>query len=139
LRADNGTAPMLRQLRRDLISIEAAELTRMYGEGAIDAATRRHLQRQLDLEDAGRGDGPQASNPPALSRAGAPDRVDQPLPSFSGERQFRVPPAGRKRRLGPAAVLDGRWAAARMRSRTSGAIGAPVNSPRTSRRRWMMS
>ena len=44
--------PGLRRLRRDLIAIEAAELTRLYGDGEIGAATRRELQRRLDLEDA---------------------------------------------------------------------------------------
>jgi NhaP-type Na+/H+ or K+/H+ antiporter len=44
--------PVLRQLRRDLIAIEANELTRLYEEGVIGAKTRRHLQRRLDLEEA---------------------------------------------------------------------------------------
>jgi hypothetical protein len=47
---------MLRQLRSDLIAIEAAELTRLYEDGVIGAGTRRQLQRRLDLEEASLGD-----------------------------------------------------------------------------------
>jgi len=43
--------PILRDLRRDLITVETAELTRLYNDGTIGAATRRDLQRRLDLED----------------------------------------------------------------------------------------
>jgi monovalent cation/hydrogen antiporter len=49
---DNGPDPVLRLLRRELIAVETAELTRLYAEGAITEATRRELQRHLDLEDA---------------------------------------------------------------------------------------
>jgi CPA1 family monovalent cation:H+ antiporter len=41
-----------RELRGDLISAENAELARLYGAGTISAATRRRLQRSLDLETA---------------------------------------------------------------------------------------
>ncbi|RJQ80771.1 Na+/H+ antiporter [Pseudonocardiaceae bacterium YIM PH 21723] len=44
------------QLRRDLIAVEVLELTRLYETGTIDEGTRRRVQRQLDLEDAGLGD-----------------------------------------------------------------------------------
>ncbi len=47
---DPGTGPVLRNLRRDLISIEEDELTRLYEDGTIGPATRRELQRRLDLE-----------------------------------------------------------------------------------------
>ena len=50
-----GTAPGAlteRQLRGDLIAAENAELTRLYEAGTISAATRRRLQRSLDLEAA---------------------------------------------------------------------------------------
>jgi CPA1 family monovalent cation:H+ antiporter len=53
---DDTTVPMLRQLRRDLISIEATELTRLYEDGVIGAGTRRQMQRRLDLEEASLGD-----------------------------------------------------------------------------------
>ena len=43
--------PMLRRIRRDLIAVETNELTRLYEDGTISAATRRDLQRRLDLED----------------------------------------------------------------------------------------
>ncbi len=43
--------PMLRRLRRDLIAVETDALTRLYEDGTIGAATRRDLQRRLDLED----------------------------------------------------------------------------------------
>ena len=53
--AENGGAPepaglTERELRRDLISAENAELTRLYQNGTISAATRQRLQRTLDLE-----------------------------------------------------------------------------------------
>ncbi|WP_406474801.1 Na+/H+ antiporter [Streptomyces sp. NBC_01615] len=41
-----------RQLRRDLITIEAAELQHLYDEHRISDTTRRRLQRSLDLEEA---------------------------------------------------------------------------------------
>lgn len=53
---EDATGPALRQLRRYLIAVEAAELTRLYREGAIGAAVRRQLQRRLDLEEASLGD-----------------------------------------------------------------------------------
>ena len=39
-----------RELRRDLIDTENHELTRLYEDGTISAATRQRLQRSLDLE-----------------------------------------------------------------------------------------
>jgi monovalent cation/hydrogen antiporter len=44
--------PQLRQLRRDLIAVEAEELSRLYSDGEIGVGTHRELQRRLDLEDA---------------------------------------------------------------------------------------
>ncbi|MER5304038.1 cation:proton antiporter [Streptomyces lasiicapitis] len=41
-----------RQLRRDLIAVEAAELRHLYDEHRISDTTRRRLQRSLDLEEA---------------------------------------------------------------------------------------
>jgi monovalent cation/hydrogen antiporter len=41
-----------RELRGDLITAEGAELSRLYDSGTISAATRRRLQRNLDLETA---------------------------------------------------------------------------------------
>ncbi|MFF1681080.1 Na+/H+ antiporter [Streptomyces sp. NPDC058256] len=41
-----------RQLRRDLITVEATELQRLYDEHEISDTTRRRLQRSLDLEEA---------------------------------------------------------------------------------------
>jgi CPA1 family monovalent cation:H+ antiporter len=41
-----------RQLRRDLIAVETAELQRLYDAHAISDTTRRRLQRSLDLEEA---------------------------------------------------------------------------------------
>ncbi|MEU2864606.1 Na+/H+ antiporter [Streptomyces mirabilis] len=40
-----------RQLRRDLIAVEATELQRLYDEHRISDTTRRRLQRSLDLEE----------------------------------------------------------------------------------------
>lgn len=42
-----------RSLRRDLIAAETAELHRMHAAGEIGEATRRNLQRLLDLEETG--------------------------------------------------------------------------------------
>jgi monovalent cation/hydrogen antiporter len=47
----DGEPPVLRQLRRDLIAVEAAELARLYDDGEIGAGTHRELQRRLDLEE----------------------------------------------------------------------------------------
>jgi hypothetical protein len=46
-------AAAYRQLRRDLLAVESAELNRLYEVGKISDATRRHIQHMLDLEDAG--------------------------------------------------------------------------------------
>ncbi len=46
------TARTERDLRGDLLTAETAELTRLYHAGTISAATRRRLQRNLDLETA---------------------------------------------------------------------------------------
>ncbi|WP_037577673.1 Na+/H+ antiporter [Phaeacidiphilus oryzae] len=45
-----------RELRRALIAAETAELRRLYASHRITDATRRRLQRTLDLEEAGLGD-----------------------------------------------------------------------------------
>ncbi|MGN6172093.1 MAG: hypothetical protein ACTHPS_03955 [Streptosporangiaceae bacterium] len=50
-----GTEPAAateRELRNELIAAEHAELSRLYDVGTISAATRRRLQRGLDLETA---------------------------------------------------------------------------------------
>jgi CPA1 family monovalent cation:H+ antiporter len=47
-----GKALTERELRGDLIAAESAELSRLYDAGTIGAATRRRLQRNLDLETA---------------------------------------------------------------------------------------
>jgi monovalent cation/hydrogen antiporter len=52
----DATGPALRQLRRDLIAVEAAELTRLYREGTVGAGVRRQLQRRLDLEETSLGE-----------------------------------------------------------------------------------
>ncbi|MEU2424938.1 hypothetical protein ABZ619_28645 [Streptomyces sp. NPDC007851] len=41
-----------RQLRRDLIAVETAELQRLYDTHRISDTTRRRLQHSLDLEEA---------------------------------------------------------------------------------------
>ncbi|HEV8277880.1 MAG TPA: hypothetical protein VGQ26_19605 [Streptosporangiaceae bacterium] len=41
-----------RELRSELIAAENAELSRLFDAGTISAATRRRLQRGLDLETA---------------------------------------------------------------------------------------
>lgn len=41
-----------RDVRRKLIAVEGAELARLHADGTVSDATRRRLQRVLDLEDA---------------------------------------------------------------------------------------
>jgi CPA1 family monovalent cation:H+ antiporter len=50
--AEEPTEADYRTVRRELIAIESAELTRLYQTGLIGEPTRRRLQRALDLEDA---------------------------------------------------------------------------------------
>ncbi|AHH94200.1 Na+/H+ antiporter [Kutzneria viridogrisea] len=47
-----SAAAVYRSLRRELLSVETAELTRLYEAGTIDDGTRRRLQRTIDLESA---------------------------------------------------------------------------------------
>jgi len=57
--ADPGEIPRYgtyAALRREILDVEAAELTRLFESGAITDTTRRRIQRQLDLEHAGLGD-----------------------------------------------------------------------------------
>ena len=56
----DATPPALteRQLRRELIAAEHAELSRLFQGGTISEATRNRLQRDLDLETARLGDTP---------------------------------------------------------------------------------
>jgi CPA1 family monovalent cation:H+ antiporter len=51
-----ATAAQYRTLRRDLLAVQSLELARLYEAGQITDATRRRLQRDLDLEDAGLGE-----------------------------------------------------------------------------------
>jgi Na+/H+ antiporter len=53
---DRSHAASYRRLRRQLLAAERAELTRLFDAGAITDATRRRIQRTLDLEDAGLGE-----------------------------------------------------------------------------------
>jgi CPA1 family monovalent cation:H+ antiporter len=55
--AEEPTEADYRSVRRDLIAIESAELGRLFQAGRIGEATRRRLQRTLDLEDASLSDG----------------------------------------------------------------------------------
>jgi monovalent cation/hydrogen antiporter len=48
---EEPTAADYRAVRRDLIAVESAELTRLFQAGEIGETTRRRLQRVLDLED----------------------------------------------------------------------------------------
>jgi CPA1 family monovalent cation:H+ antiporter len=45
-----------RDIRRDLIAVQNAELKRLYENGIISDVTRRRVQRSLDLEATGLGD-----------------------------------------------------------------------------------
>jgi CPA1 family monovalent cation:H+ antiporter len=51
-----STDTVYRDLRRDLIAVETAELQRLHATHRISDTTRRRLQRRLDLEEAGLGD-----------------------------------------------------------------------------------
>ncbi|HEX3787471.1 MAG TPA: Na+/H+ antiporter [Pseudonocardiaceae bacterium] len=50
------TPSAYRRLRRDLVAVQQAELARLFDQGEVTDATRRGLQRLLDLEDVGLGD-----------------------------------------------------------------------------------
>jgi CPA1 family monovalent cation:H+ antiporter len=52
----NSITHAYRELRRDLLRVEGAELTRLFEAGAITDVTRRRIQRTLDLENAGLGE-----------------------------------------------------------------------------------
>ncbi len=47
---------LYRTLRRDLLAVQSLELARLYESGRITDATRRRIQRDLDLEEAGLGE-----------------------------------------------------------------------------------
>jgi monovalent cation/hydrogen antiporter len=53
---DNSVAAAYRELRRDLLAVEREELRRLFDSGVITEATRRRIQRVLDLEQAGLGE-----------------------------------------------------------------------------------
>jgi CPA1 family monovalent cation:H+ antiporter len=47
-----GLVDSYRVLRRTIVAVQGTELARLHAEGAVNDATRRRVQRQLDLEDA---------------------------------------------------------------------------------------
>src|SRR5439155_17955342 len=49
----NSSSTAYRDLRRDLLRVETAELNRLFDSGSITDPTRRRIQRILDLEQAG--------------------------------------------------------------------------------------
>ena len=51
-----STGRAYRDLRRDLLMVETAELTRLRDSGTISEDVRRRVQRALDLEETGLGD-----------------------------------------------------------------------------------
>jgi monovalent cation/hydrogen antiporter len=53
----SGTAHAYAGLRRSLLTAQRDELTRLHADGEIGDATRRRIQRQLDLEETGLTDG----------------------------------------------------------------------------------
>jgi CPA1 family monovalent cation:H+ antiporter len=53
---DLAAAGVYRQLRQDLLAVEAAELDRLHAQGTVSDSTRRRIQRILDLEQAGLSD-----------------------------------------------------------------------------------
>lgn len=54
--SDGSLAAEYRRLRRDLLTVESAELEKLFRNGTITDATRRGIQRILDLEEAGLDD-----------------------------------------------------------------------------------
>jgi CPA1 family monovalent cation:H+ antiporter len=52
------TASTYRQLRRELLDVDNAELSRLYHDGTISDSTRQRIQRSLDLEHARLGEAP---------------------------------------------------------------------------------
>jgi CPA1 family monovalent cation:H+ antiporter len=54
--ATASATEMYRTLRRDLLAVQSLELARLYEAGRITDATRRRIQRDLDLEEAGLGE-----------------------------------------------------------------------------------
>jgi CPA1 family monovalent cation:H+ antiporter len=54
--SSSSAAEVYRRLRRELLAVEGAELTRLFEAGEITDTTRRGIQRLLDLEHAGLGD-----------------------------------------------------------------------------------
>jgi len=98
-RAD-GTGPGAHaylRLRHGLLAAQRDELTRMHADGEIGEATRRSIQRQLDLEEAGLGDGLRAQERRRL----APDRRSR---SRRCQRAARADPG--LRRIGRLAGRD---------------------------------
>jgi CPA1 family monovalent cation:H+ antiporter len=54
--SSESASDMYRRLWRDLLAVERAELARLFEAGEISDATRRRIQRLLDLEHSGLGD-----------------------------------------------------------------------------------
>jgi CPA1 family monovalent cation:H+ antiporter len=54
--SSDSVSTAYRRLRRDLLLVEGTELARLYEAGEITDATRRRIQRTLDLEFAGLDD-----------------------------------------------------------------------------------
>jgi Na+/H+ antiporter len=54
--SDDSVTHAYRELRRELLRVEGAELNRLFEAGAITDVTRRRIQRTLDLEIAGLGE-----------------------------------------------------------------------------------
>jgi Na+/H+ antiporter len=50
------TSAVYRALRHELLAVEGTELNRLFNSGTITDATRRRIQRVLDLEQAGLGE-----------------------------------------------------------------------------------
>jgi Na+/H+ antiporter len=53
---DSSAGMAYLRLRREILAVESAELTRLFNDGTITDTTRRRIQRQLDLEHAGLGE-----------------------------------------------------------------------------------
>jgi monovalent cation/hydrogen antiporter len=48
----DGQRQAYRDVRRDVIAAQARRLAALHAEGKVSEATRRQIQRELDLEDA---------------------------------------------------------------------------------------
>ena len=106
--AAGGTGPGAQaylRLRHGLLAAQRDELTRMHADGEIGEATRRRIQHQLDLEEAGLTDG---LRPTGAGRAASRSATSPgPLPFRKLVASTRTPGSRDRSRI-PASGCRGR-------------------------------